>query len=176
MSLATWKSATKAIQAASAAAHSVIPPSLNHPPVIPDYSIANIARPYIGPNSFLNRVTSLKRRGPPQTPQSPTHKIINENKSYIKTNSLIQLPPRDTNSTPEMLATSLHSRRDAVVIPSLFNAQTSVYSYGSTSANNNNLHSNINCPSPDPIDPESPNLNNSYAVALQQVSPVGLSV
>lgn len=223
MSLATWKPATKAIAhaaAAAAAAHPPVVPSLSQQPVIPEYSIANIARPYIGPNSFLNRVTSLKRRMPQSTASTGGHgssqhhphhhinselrhhhhqvivpKIINENKSYIKTNSLIQLPPRDANSTPEMLASSLQSRRDAIVIPSqLFNAQTSVYSPYAPPPTQGNVvtapvasvtngstgggsvgDNNPNCPSPGP-DPliladlaDSPSLNNSYVMALQQV-------
>lgn len=188
MSQATWKSATKAI-ANAVVVHTPIPSSLNHPPVIPEYSIANIARPYIGPNSFLNRVTSLKRRGGAasgaacQSPSSESAgggvKTINENKSYVKTNSLLHsLPTRDTNSTPEMLVTQLNSRRDAIVIPSsLFNAQTSVYSYGSVVNNPSVASTSNNCPSPDPLmyagetgGDDSPNLNNSYVMALQQVS------
>lgn len=194
MSQATWKSATKAI-ANAVVVHTPIPSSLNHPPAIPEYSIANIARPYIGPNSFLNRVTSLKRRGGGGACQSPSSesagggggggggggvKTINENKSYVKTNSLLHsLPTRDTNSTPEMLVTQLNSRRDAIVIPSsLFNAQTSVYSYGSVVNNPSVASTSNNCPSPDPLmyagetgaGDDSPNLNNSYVMALQQVS------
>lgn len=165
MSVATWKVPSKAI--ANAVSHPPLISSLSNPPVIPEYSIANIARPYIGPNSFLNRVTSLKRRTPPPsqpTTSSSEHHKINENKSYVKTNSLVQLPVH-LSSSPEMIVTSLHSRRDAIVIPSLFNAQTSVYTY-------NNM--NNSCPSPDTLlltdgSDSPPPLNSSYILALQQV-------
>jgi potassium voltage-gated channel KQT-like subfamily protein 5 len=108
-----------------------------NPSSIPEYSIANLAKPYIGPNSILNRVASLKRRTPPNggpsssfdtsnlNPNSnntntiPTN-VNGETKGYVKSNSLVQLQ----NSNNELLT----SRRDAIVIPSnLFNAQTSVY-------------------------------------------------
>lgn len=90
---------------------------------MPEYSIAQLAKPYAPNNSFLNRVTSLKRRTPPP----PGTDLSKTDKSYVKVNSLSMLP---TNS--EFLSSSMaSSRRDAIVIPSLFNAQTSIYSFNS---------------------------------------------
>ena len=166
LSTATWKVHLKAI----ANQHQTILPSLSQPPNIPEYSIANLAKPYISNNSFLNRVTSLKRRTPPPL-GTGEHKPLNENKSYIKTNSLIQLPYSGTN------AEMLHTRRDAIVIPGLFNSQTSVYTY-------NAPNSQVSSPSPETLlqDSDSPTnmfnefnntsnrSNNSFAIALQQVS------
>lgn len=168
--------------------HPPIPNSLITQPVIAEYSIANLARPYIGPNSFLNRVTSIKRRTPPPTTSSE-HKQINESKSYIKTNSLMQLPVH-LSSNPELLASSLQSRRDAIqVIPSLFNATTSVYSYNNATGVISNLPTSNNyTDSPDnyqdndspqnsqsngfqePLLDNSSRMNSSYALALHQVS------
>ena len=114
--------------------------------VIPEYSIANLAKPYIGPNSFLNRVASLKRRMPPggstavdtssslKTPHSngggggaittnSTYQHKAGSSGYVKTNSLNTGVPRIQTSNNEFLA----SRRDAIVIPGLFSAHTSVY-------------------------------------------------
>lgn len=159
MSSATWKIHQKAV----ANQHQSILPSLSQPPNIPEYSIANLAKPYISNNSFLNRVTSLKRRTPPLS-----EKPFNENKSYIKTNSLVQLPY--TGSNVEILQT----RRDAIVIPGLFNSQTSVYTY-------NAPNSQVSSPSPETLNPESDSptndyhhtgnrSNDSFVIALQQVS------
>ncbi|CAF0931766.1 unnamed protein product [Brachionus calyciflorus] len=164
MSTATWKMHTKAI----ANQHQSILPSLSQPPNIPEYSIANLAKPYISNNSFLNRVTSLKRRTPPLS-ATGEQKQLNENKSYVKTNSLIQLP-YSTGTNVEML----HTRRDAIVIPGLFNSQTSVYTY-------NAPNSQVSSPSPETLLQESDSPtnefthvgnrpNNPYVVALQQVS------
>lgn len=160
MSVATWKIHQKAL----ANQHQSILPSLSQPPNIPEYSIANLAKPYISNNSFLNRVTSLKRRTPPLS----SEKHFNENKSYIKTNSLVQLPYSGNN------VEILHTRRDAIVIPGLFNSQTSVYTY-------NAPNSQVSSPSPETLNPESDSptndfqqtgnrSNSSFVVALQQVS------
>jgi hypothetical protein len=138
---------------------------------IPEYSIANLAKPYIGPNSFLNRVASLKRRTPPNSQtntnntnntnssdrgskagagaQTPTGASTNannnnnhaDNKGYVKTNSLAHGPINTSNS--EFLA----SRRDAIVIPGLFNASTSVYNGGNGSPTSNDHRMD---PSPTP--------------------------
>ncbi len=146
LSKATWKVHIKAVAAsqASAAHHHA---QSSQP--IADYSITHLAKPYVGANSFLNRVTSLKRRTPPP-PDSDTglanqnhrhrHKALShqgstEKSSYIKTNSLVQLPTIQQPSVSNLqnavfLSCSLAStRRDAIVMPELFNAQTSVYGY-----------------------------------------------
>lgn len=160
MSVATWKTHQKALSNQ----HQPIMPSLSQPPNIPEYSIANLAKPYISNNSFLNRVTSLKRRTPPLS----SEKQFNENKSYIKTNSLVQLPYSSNN------VDILQTRRDAIVIPGLFNSQTSVYTF-------NAPNSQVSSPSPETLNPESDSptndyqqtgnrSNNSFVLALQQVS------
>jgi hypothetical protein len=136
-SKATWKVHIKAVAANQA--------SLINAQNIPEYSISQLAKPYVGTNSFLNRVTSLKRRTPPlsndssikQLIQQQQHQLLSGEKSYIKTNSLVQLAvqPNNNNSNQnptnvEFLSSSLaSSRRDAIVMPELFNAQTSVYGY-----------------------------------------------
>jgi hypothetical protein len=117
LSVATWKVHLKAI----AHHHNIV--NANISPSVPEYSIAQLAKPYAPNNSFLNRVTSLKRRTPPP----PGSELSKADKSYVKVNSLSMLP---TNS--EFLSSSMaSSRRDAIVIPSLFNAQTSIYSFNS---------------------------------------------
>lgn len=122
-----------------------------------------MAKPYVGTNSFLNRVTSLKRRTPPLSNDSSIKQLIQQQqqqlasgeKSYIKTNSLVQLAvqPNINNNNPtnaEFLSSSLaSSRRDAIVMPELFNAQTSVYGY-----NRSQL------PSPETIPNDSDSLTN----------------
>lgn len=157
MSTATWKVHLKAIATAQNQQLQALP-IINQvsATAIPEYSIANLAKPYIGPNSFLNRVASLKRRTPPNhggsggggnvashlDPKSAANDSLN-NKSYVKDNSL------NTNNQAQQANNAnnefLTSRRDAIVIPSLFNAQTSVYPYNSNnSPNNSDANNNTN--------------------------------
>ena len=94
-------------------------------------------------NSFLNRVTSLKRRTTPQQNLNTdvNTKLLNEplNKGYIKANSLAQLSSQTNDYN-----VSLKSRRDAIAIPNLFNAQTSVYSYQSITPNESQANESPN--------------------------------
>ena len=86
------------------------------PPQVGEYSIANLVKP-IKSNSFLNRVSSFKKRSSPQTERkSSSFKIETDNiskKSYLKTNSLNLegggSPPSNVN-------------------PNLLNARSSMYS------------------------------------------------
>jgi hypothetical protein len=111
---------------------------------IGEYSIAQLVRPNPA-NFFFNRVTSLKRRTPPPPGSSgaetSSQKFSAESQSksgYIKTNSLMHLPVHGTSAAAtnvsEYISNSLQSRRDAIVIPNLFNAQTSVYAYNAATS------------------------------------------
>lgn len=183
MSVATWKVHLKAIASHH---HQLLPTLASPPPPIPEYSIANLAKPYIGQNSFINRVTSLKRRTPPPSGTNvPLGEVkpLNENKSYIKTNSLVQLPYNSTSNS-EML----HTRRDAIVIPGLFNAQTSVYTFNAPNSSQGPSPSPETYPINEMNDSPTnifqnellpPGVNNSnrsnssFVIALQQVSSRG---
>jgi hypothetical protein len=125
---------------------------------IGEYSIAQLVRPNPA-NFFFNRVTSLKRRTPPLPGTSGadtmSQKLSADNQlksGYIKTNSLMQLPIHSVSAAgtnvSEYISNSLQSRRDAIVIPNLFNAQTSVYAYNAATnpaatGNNNNNNNNV---------------------------------
>lgn len=171
LSIATWKVHLKAIavhhhhtqQTASLNFHhNASSPALNpHHINIPEYSIANLARPYIGQNSFLNRVASLKRRTPPigadnstapkQTGGNDTNPGSGgsggSRRGYVKTNSLAQIASKNGNNDASGSNSEfLTSRRDAIVIPGLFNASTSVYNTAPNSnpdSNPNNTPSNV---------------------------------
>ena len=94
---------------------------LSNIPQIPEYSIAQLAKPYAGANSFLHRVASLKRR------PSPTETSLRQQQaSFLQNNQhMFQSSFKPTNMNNEFFSSTLaSSRRDAIVIPELFNAQS----------------------------------------------------
>jgi len=100
----------------------VNPQSLN------DFSIAQLAKPYVAGNSILNRMTSLKKRNVSDDLNS---------KSYLKPNNLTQIQQQSGAPNSGYMT---GTRRDAIVLPNLFNANSSIYGENSNPTNYNPLN------------------------------------
>ncbi len=124
LSTATWKIHIKALSNPQNVNPSGLPSNLQNT----DFSIAQLAKPYVAGNSILNRMTSLKKRNVSDDPL---------NKSYLKPNHLTQLQQQPGAPLSGYMTSK---RRDAIVLPSLFNANTSIYGENSNPTNYNHLN------------------------------------
>ena len=140
MSSATWKLHIKAANAHHNL-HKTITPGTGPMPV-PEFTLGaeNLAKQqqqqaYPVGNSFINRVTSLKRRTPPpyKTNENSSKPNETQQKPFVKVNSL---NPPQANAEFNSLAIVSTSKEAKDSIPKLFNAQTSTYSFASVSVNN----------------------------------------